>query len=1079
MITGIQSFKVFLDSFSNTETKTASATSILKDFLASEKPASEDDTEAIFLPELMQIWSFASQTNDDKLLSAVPALLALLLRTISNILELSEYGLRLARTVLLKSQQELVARGLTSSKGKEFIISPALRLLKEVVVFDGGVLAKQVFRGRDQTLKNLARNLGLRLPNGGVEELRKPSVRTTALRFLLALMKFLPSDSKRELLNQRDIVASLTRDIKDDPPYIVRDILETLKTYVLKDEALPRESKTRVVNGHSLGRISTLYRYDLDEEATTPPQKPVDEVAHEFLVLACTSLNAGVLIRQAGFYPRGVDPDDTHDVDADGTFIDLGLDSIEWMDKFTDKVPVRNTILSEFIQNLRPWSSAKQGELLLAIIKVAPELFADYFYGKKDFSFDPKLTATWMGYSAFVFSALQLPVPTYFGFHGRYPRLPPPTAIVLENLLPQPLSQKVMTRCLTIPDQSLITFFAIRILCIAFGKLKTVLAMYAEAASGPSSVWTQAAEELVDDFCQRCPSIRDVIVAFRRMSSTHLMQREAVTKLLVLYYEVVPQIALDAKFGVSAALAETLSALEESTLGAQQRALRTLELENLFQFANYSPGMRWFSKIEGLSISPFMAMLRLYAKAPSGLPLIKLRGVLESVVEETQILQTSSTISALGSLVLRIREVESEDALAAVSLFLDDCISRCATKPIKYILAHEEIRSQVKAKDAAAPLSLLSLAILEQWPFLLKSTESSALKGVAQFLARYFASAIKIQEDEKVLGAIIQRLVDEAATDSYVQDVIRKSTTSGNEITVPQPKTKQALLASKKDTSVSLAEEKTKILEVMSANSEASTEDHKALTRWTTKEVEEVVEEGHAAALVMLLCSEHLSIRKEAVTNLAKFAIKLKDSSFEEKEQIWLLLLELVETAKLIIEKEPLPTVIAAFASSAISVLKDPLHCLYGKINKFLADGPTWKLDRIPLMHKILNEQPSLDDSHYSEVHWLLSRLITGLKTPADMALYRNRKVFENLLSTYHSPNLATGIRDKILRILFRASSIEGGSTTLITRFSTMTWLEAQSALGGGMPLEVLMEKIKDTCDKKRVETWSKGKAIR
>lgn len=1057
------------------EVNKSSATSILKDFLASQTPANDDDKEAIFLPDLMQVWSFASETNDDKLLSAVPAVLALLLRTLSNILDLSEYGLRLARALLLKKQLELIARGLTSSKGKEFVISPPLRLLREVTIFDGGVMAKQVFRARDQALKGLSRNLSLRLNGAAMEDLRKPSVRTNAIRFLLALIKFLPSDAKRELFNQRDVVASLTRDMKDDPPFIIRDVLETLKTYVVLDEALPREAKTRIVNGPSLSRISALYRYDLQEEAATPIKKSVGELAHEFLILVCTSLNAGVLIRQSGLYPRGVDPDDTHDVDADDKFIDLGLDSVEWMNKFTDKVPVRNTILSEFIKTLRPWSNAKQGELLLAILKAAPELFADYFYSNRDFSFDPKLTATWIGYSAFVFSALQLPVPVFFGYHSKYPRLPPPTAIVLENILPQPLSQKVLTRCLTLPNHNLITFFGIRILCIAFKKLQTALKMYQEAASGPSSIWAQAGEELVDQFCQRCPPIRDVIIAFRRMTVRDLMQREAATKLIVLYYEVAPRLALDAKFGVSAALAETLHTLEKSTLTAHEHALRAMELENLFKFAHYSPAMRWFSKTEGLSLSPFMAMLQLYAEAPAGLPLLKLRSVLGSVVQENQILQTQTAISALESIVLRLREIDPSDDSTAVYSFLDNCVSRCASKPIKYILALEELRSSAGSKDNAPPLSLLSLVIMEQWPFLVESANDATLQVVARFVSRYLSASLKIKEDEKTLQLITEKLVDDSPTSSNAHKIMKTSKKAVESVTVPEPKSELPPITTVTQSRTTLAEDSSTILSATSKDFQNASEDHKSLTRWIGKEVDEVIEEGHIAKLIMLLSSEHLSVRKEAATNISKFSLKLKESSFDEKEQIWLLLSELVETAKMIIEREPLPTVIAVFASRAVDVLEDPLHCLYGKVNKLLSGGPTWKLDKIPLMHKVFNEQPTLDDSHYAEMHWLLSTLISGLRTPADMALYRNRRVFEHLLSTYNSTNLATGIRDKILRVMFRASSIEGGSTTLITRFSTMTWLQAQVALGGGTNLKVLMERILESCDKKRVSSWSKG----
>ena len=125
-------------------------------------------------------------------------------------------------------------------------------------------------------------------------------------------------------------------------------------------------------------------------------------------------------------------------------------------------------------------------------------------------------------------------------------------------------------------------------------------------------------------------------------------------------------------------------------------------------------------------------------------------------------------------------------------------------------------------------------------------------------------------------------------------------------------------------------------------------------------------------------------------------------------------------------------------------------------------------------MYKILDEAPSLDDAHYLETAWLLNYMLAGLQTPADMAIFRKRRVFEKLFSLYNNTYLASGLRDKILRILYKASTIEGASTTLITRFSTMTWLQAQIALGGGLPLKVLLEKILESCDQKRVGVWSK-----
>lgn len=1070
---GIQSFKALLDAFALPDTDNTARTSILKDYLDSQIPADEEDKDETFLSDIMQTWSYAAQSNNEGLLSAVPAVLALLLRTISSMLEFAAHGLRLGRTLLQKRQLELMNRGLKANKTREFLISPVLRLLREVTLFDGGALAKQIFRARDQIFQNLPRNLGLRYTGDDVEDRKRPSVRTNAVRFVLALIKLLPTDSKKELLHQKDIVSALTRELKDDPPFIIRDILDTLRSSVLQDESLPRESKTRIINAQLLSRISMLYRYDQQDDEISEKIKPADSLAHDFLVIACTSPTIGVLNRQDGFYPRGINPDETHDVDFEMGFIDLGLDSVEWLDKFTDKVPLRNTILSEFIQNLRPWSDMKQSDLLLSIFKAAPELVAEYFYSKSTFSFDPKLTATWIGYSALIYSSILLPVPKYFGHQDGYARLPPPTAIVLENILPLPLTQKVLRACL-LHEQNLITFFAVRILCIAFKKLQSVLKMYSEASTGKTSIWIQAAERLINDFCERCPSMKDVIFAYRKMAESDLLQREACSKLLVLYYEVAPKIALEAKFDVSEALSRALPAIDLPGNSREDRAIRIMELENLFQFAHFSPGMKWFVKMVGFELSPFTTMLRLCTEAPQDLPLVKLRSVLASIASENDILQTQTPVSALDTFILSLRSVRSHSSFSTILQFIDNCASRCATKTINYIFALEESQSEVhESEKKNSVVSLLTLAMAEQWPFLVKSTSDNVLQIAAGFFSEHLARSIKIQEDKKVLKAIVKQVSSATDGSPAAKSFIEKSSGLVDGIEVPAASVKSKITDQSETSNTPTDTEKAKIFNAMFEDASTKKEDHGSLTRWTTKEVDEVIEGGHLVSLIMLLSSNVLSVRKEAATNISKFAAKVKDSAFEEKDQIWLLLCEVTETAKTVISDEPLPTVISAFACYALPVLTDPLHCLYVKINKFLSQGPTWEPSKIPLMYKILDEAPSLDDAYYTEMSWLLTYMLAGLRTVADMGIYRKRRVFEKLFSIYNNPYLGTNLKDKILRLLFRATTIEGGSTTMITRFSAVTWLQAQVALGGGTSLKVLMERILESSERKRVGKWS------
>lgn len=1053
-------------------------TKILKEYLESQKPPDGAEEKTAFLDHVMQTWSFASQSNNDSLLSGVPAVLALFLKTISDDLQLSEYGLLLCKTLLQKRQLELIARGLTTNSAKGFIISPTLRLLKEVASFDGGRVIGQLYKARDYTFKALARNLGIRGKTDAIEDLKKPSVRTNAVRFLLTCIQFLSGDRKKELCHQRDVIAALTRSLNLDHPVLIEEILKTLKTHIIQDKILPRDAKNRVLNSASLGRIVSLYNY---QYITKEGEKPisVDAVAHGFLISACTTPDIGILHRQRGHYPRGVNADDGRDLEGDRTSINLGLDSIEWANKFKDNVTVQNTILSDFIKSLRPWSNIKQSELLLAIFRAAPELVADYYFSKKDFSFDPKLTATWIGYSALIFSTISLPLPEFFGHKNDYAVLPPPTSVVVESILPAPVNQRALTRCLS-HKSDLIRFFGVRLLIIALQKLRDALAMYRVASDGRSKVWTQAKDRLVDEFCGRCPAMKDVLIAFRNMSKSNLLQREAASKLLVLYYEVVPQIALDAKLDISGSLIEALEFSKEIFARGEEAALQAMITEHLFEVANYSPGMRWFAKVEPLNLSPFIAMLQ---QTLSTTPTSKLNFLLRSIASENQILQFATKQSSANALLAGFNA--SEAGTVATFEFLDNCVLRCSTSPIKYFDQLEKFYSETHGKEyehkiRSSPLSLLLIVIVEQWPFLVKSKDDSEATEVARFISYYLAASMKIGEDEKVLKLLVKRLVEDTPKDSPCQKILGRSQKLAKEIEIPEYASPTPQEKPSQTTGVQPDTERTSTVDAMLQQSQTSL-DNNALTRWVSKDVEEVVDDGHAAALVMLLCSPNLSIRIEALTNLSKLATKIKASTYEEKDQIWLLLCEVMESGRPQVGEHPLPTPIAAFAAQAIPVLADPSHFMYPKINKFLSQGPKWEWNKLPLMHNVLQVRPSLDDARTAELEWLLSYMIIGLSTKDDMGIYHKRRVFEKVMSLYNNAYIHVKVKEKIILLLFKAVQVESGSDTLITRFSGMSWLSAQAEVEGSggeaiKKLKVLLEELNRTSDEKRVRKWMNGR---
>ena len=92
---------------------------------------------------------------------------------------------------------------------------------------------------------------------------------------------------------------------------------------------------------------------------------------------------------------------------------------------------------------------------------------------------------------------------------------------------------------------------------------------------------------------------------------------------------------------------------------------------------------------------------------------------------------------------------------------------------------------------------------------------------------------------------------------------------------------------------------------------------------------------------------------------------------------------EIVETAGKIIADVSFPYYAGVLAAGLLLVLDDPLHLMYGKVNKFLNRGPEWNVTKLPSywVDRVLMNPPTDDDGHHQEAEWLLDGLIDGLRT--------------------------------------------------------------------------------------------------
>ncbi|EEY22192.1 conserved hypothetical protein [Verticillium alfalfae VaMs.102] len=1043
---GIQSFKVFLDSFSATPSENHDRFAILSEYLESTKP--RIFTEAtVYQTDLMEMWGYASGIHNESITAAVPAVLALLLQVISSSLELLPHATGIGQTLLQDRHLKLISRNLSASKSSGYIISPTMRLLREVASIDGGALAKKVFRARDHTFASFARNLEVRNSlEAGPEDPAKPSVRTNAIKLFLTSLKFLPSDSKKELLLQKEVMSHLTFLLKDDPAYLLVEMLEALRRHVLADDKVPREAKFKAFNTKTLDRLAGLYYYKHDDEVEG--RLTVKDAVHRFLTYVCTTPGAGILYTGTGMYPKDLDDEATQDVkDTD----DFAFERAAWVDRYTEEVPVANFVLDEFIQKMRPWSSLRHSELLVSVFEAAPELVASYFLANKSFSFEPKLSMTWIGYAAFLFNTVQLPIPRYFGNRSGYRRVPPPTMVLLDNIMPLPLKQKDLIRSLS-HDAHLISFFAVRILVLALQKLDRALHMHREAAGTNKTIWDSAARKLVDEFCQRIPDMKEVTKCYKTIPEANVLQREATSRLLLLYYEVIPQMALMANFDVSPFLLNALRRLDEQKENEQEKALGLMELENLLAIAGYSPGMRWFAKSEALAASPFVALLRVYVTSSQGHALTKLKEVLQFVAT-----QNSLSRRRLG--------------WASCSARRKSCARRTSSRFGSF---------STTAPTEWGPISLLLVTMAEQIPFAVKEASADVVELFAKVLSSLLGYAKAANEDPAIIDLLAQRFNKAfAGTTSQVKakfkgallegDLATANGHSGTAVSRPTPTTTGQTAVKELDDAA---------LEAALHVSFEPEEDNSALLKWASKTVDDLIDGDYIPALIRLLWSPHTSIRQEALTNILKLAAKLKESSYEEKDQLWLLLSELAESSRPLVGAGPVASPLVAFALHSLDILKNPLHCLYAKVNTYLTRAPLWAPDKVPLAHDILHGAPSEDDRYYAELTWLLQYLLDGLRAPGDVAVLHHRKWFEKILALAANPYLRTNLTTRVLRIVYRATCVDGGSTTLATRFGVVSWLAAQEAGAGGDEAALcraLRRRVWETCDQARVGAWSRG----
>ena len=564
---------------------TSSNVSILVEYLRSQISIDDEDRSRL-VPDIIKIAHHANQTNSDKLYASAVTAITLLLKAVSGLHELREIGNALCRLLLHQDHIQLIARGMSAAKPKEHLISPCLRLLREIVLLDGGRGARAVYRQRHITFQRLEVFLTMRgARNDENHNNRKHlSVRNNAISYLLVNLRLQSQTGKCYILDRNKWMRALLSDMGSDPPGLVHTVLDTLRKDVAEDREVPLIVKGRFFDDWALHQLAALYAFKNDAPEDGKPG--IRDLTHSLLQTILVSEEHGLLLHLES--PSNHGKLEQNDSDSDERAA---------VHRSGDVKKIKRNLIS-FVKHLRPYASVPQTDLVLSCFQLIPDLLQDYFSDKIAFSFEPKMTATWIGYSQFILGIIQQPIPESL-IHRCMNQGGQPIDLLLDRILPPPLTQRVLTRCFN-QNSELMKFFASRILVAAFDKIVAVRKAFDILQQASSGVTTgsevNVLSQLSRSFAQRLPSLRDIATQLRTCPDTAVMLRESLLRLLVRYYSSDPILALEGNFDISILLSNSLTSRDTCDGKRKKDGMLPLIQEHLVAIAFRSTSIQWFHK---------------------------------------------------------------------------------------------------------------------------------------------------------------------------------------------------------------------------------------------------------------------------------------------------------------------------------------------------------------------------------------------------------------------------------------------------------------------------------------------------
>ncbi|KAI5885092.1 uncharacterized protein SCHCODRAFT_02753782 [Schizophyllum commune H4-8] len=675
--------------------------------------------------DVLQLWE-TSNPRQPQLPALCCSVLACMLTLLSTHLPYHAAGMQIVRNLLQDQWSRRLFVALSGSSND--LILATLKLVNALANFASGRERKAVVEllpWEGKTLPKLV-NMRRRSKSGEdlVDALVRPDIRT--LTMLLILSPLTSSSPYKAAFLEQHIpgIALALKGLHQDPPSVVKHVLEVLWEGLWCDPKVKRTLKVALFNETTMGHLLKLYDNPSDETR---------DVLHHFLLAICTRPGTGVCFRDRGWYPR----EDLSDAALPSTSTSASTPT-------SSTLKIHNRILAYLLKHLKPNEDPRQHELTLRILAACPELVTGY-WASAGLTLEPRLSSRWLVNIALAGEIVSLPVPkACFYLDAEHvlpnPSPPPLNAIIAATLPGGPAMKAHWTKALQ-HAKPLVQHAAALSLARSLGKYAAVLEAFDEVGAGEADegegAWAARRAELEREVRRRVPEF-GVIVGLSRMAedgtkstdggdalkntdgvskpparnpAQRALLGEAAARLMWLYHRVLPgavrEVRVDvgrALVGMGDAAVDSPSDEEDDGVSAKLRGVQQLHVLRLLQ---ETEDFAWWSKPAGSAHTYFSLFLKGTRTATLSATRVALHDLTCHLLAKSVLFQDTPNEPALWLACLPAQAGE----LDAVVSFLDDCVQRCLKTPYRYM---DDLRALASADAADELTSPLLATVLEQ-----------------------------------------------------------------------------------------------------------------------------------------------------------------------------------------------------------------------------------------------------------------------------------------------------------------------------------------------------------------------------